>query len=310
MTVNGPIALDETGIILEHEHVLVDFIGADSASDNRWIKDEVVAVVLPHINMLQPYGVGTFVECTPAYIGRDPLVLKALADSTGMYFVTNTGYYGAANNKFMPRHAYNETADELASRWIREFNRGIDDSGIKPGFIKIGVAPDSLSELHRKLVSAAARTHLATGLTIASHTGLALPAFSQLSVLEAEGVSSEAFIWVHAQNEKELNNHIKAAAMDAWISLDGLDRENVTEYVAMVKNMREHGLLHKVLLSHDAGWYSPGEPGGGSFRDYTVLFEYLIPLLRQNDFSEEEIDTLVKLNPRRALAIKVRSRTL
>lgn len=306
MTVNGPIPMEETGLILEHEHVFVDFIGADSTSEDRWVKQEVVNVVLPHLKEVQQFRVATFFECTPAYIGRDPLVLKALADSTGMHIITNTGYYGAANNKFIPAHAYVETADELAARWIREFEQGIADTGVKPGFIKIGVAPDSLSALHVKLITAAARTHLKTGLSVASHTGLAVPAFAQLAVLKSEGVSPEAFIWVHAQNEKDITNHLKAAEMGAWISLDGLNEENVEEYVAMIRNLRANGLLDKVLLSHDAGWYSPGELNGGSYRGYTTLFEHLIPKLEQNNFSSAEIDSLLKINPQRAFELKVR----
>ena len=150
---------------------------------------------------------------------------------------------------------------------------------IKPGFIKIGVAGDTLSELHRKLVDAAARTHLKTGLTIASHTGPAIPAFEQLEILKKEGVAPEAFIWVHAQAEKDLSNHVRAARMGAWISLDGVNDNNLAEYVKMIKNLKENNLLNKVLLSHDAGWYHPGEENGGEYRGYTTLFEKLVPLL-------------------------------
>ena len=39
-----------------------------------------------------------------------------------------------------------QDAQELADLWIKEFNNGIEDTGIKPGFIKIGVNPaDTLS---------------------------------------------------------------------------------------------------------------------------------------------------------------------
>jgi phosphotriesterase-related protein len=65
----------------------------------------------------------------------------------------------------------------------------------EPGFIKIRVEGDPLSDLHRKLVIAAARTHLKTGLTICSHTGPAVLAFEELE-----------FVWTHAQNEKEKSN--------------------------------------------------------------------------------------------------------
>ncbi len=36
MTVNGPESPGKMGITLEHEHILVDFIGADSTGYFRW----------------------------------------------------------------------------------------------------------------------------------------------------------------------------------------------------------------------------------------------------------------------------------
>lgn len=90
--------------------------------------------------------------------------MKRLSEATGLNIITATGYYGAANDRFVPSHAYKETAEELASRWIEEFERGIEGTGIKPGIIKIGVDAGPLSEIDAKLVQAAALTHLKTGL--------------------------------------------------------------------------------------------------------------------------------------------------
>lgn len=306
MTVNGPITVREMGVTLTHEHILVDFIGADSISERRWDKGKVIEKTLPFLMQVKKYGCKTFIECTPEYIGRDPFLLKALSDSSGMNIITNTGYYGAGNNKYLPQHAYSETADQLASRWIREWESGINGSSVKPGFIKIGVAGDALSDLHRKLVLAAARTHIKTGLTIVSHTGPAVPAFEQLEILRQEGVATEAFIWVHAQSEKDFSNHVKAARMGAWISLDGLDDNNPEEYVKMIRNMKENKLLNKVLLSHDAGWYRPGEADGGKFRGFETLFEKLVPMLEKEGFSEEEIDQLLVTNPANAFTVRIR----
>ena len=227
MTVNGPVSSKEMGVSLIHEHILVDFIGADSISDQRWNRSDVLERSLPFLVEISGLGCRTFFECTPAYLGRDPILLKKLSDSSGLNIITNTGYYGAANNKYIPKHAFNETADQLAARWKMEWDNGIDGTGIKPGFIKIGVMDGNLSELHKKLVVAAARTHLKTGLTIASHTGPAIPAFEQLDILKKEGVAPEAFIWVHAQAEKDLNNHVRAARMGAWIGLDGVSDDNL-----------------------------------------------------------------------------------
>ncbi len=306
MTVNGPLPARLMGITLTHEHILVDFIGADSINEQRWDKSKVIEKALPFLREVSKMGCRTLVECTPAYLGRDPLLLRALSDSSGLNILTNTGYYGAGNNKYLPDFAFTESADELAGGWIREWKEGIDGTGIKPGFIKIGVAGDSLSDLHKKLVIAAARTHLATGLTIASHTGPASLAFEEIDILKNEGVSPEAFIWVHAQNEKDHGNHIKAAKKGAWVSLDGINDDNIAEYADMLKNMKENHLLDRVLLSHDAGWYHPGELNGGEYRGYTALFEKLIPLLKEEKFSQSEINQLLVINPATAFAVKIR----
>jgi phosphotriesterase-related protein len=217
MTVNGPISPREMGVTLTHEHILVDFIGADKISEQRWDKGKVTDRVMPFLKQLKDLGCQTFVDCTPDFLGRDPYLLKFLSYTSGLNIITNTGYYGAANNKYLPQNAYTESAEQLAYRWTREWENGIEESLAKPGFIKIGVSGDTLSDLHKKLVIAAALTHLKTGMTISSHTGPAIPAFEQLALLQNEGVSPEAFIWVHAQSEKDLSNHVKAAKMGAWI---------------------------------------------------------------------------------------------
>jgi len=308
MTVNGPIQAGEMGISLIHEHILVDFIGSDSINENRWDKSKVYEKSMPYLLAIKSLGCRTFVECTPEYIGKDPVLLKTLAEATGLNIITNTGYYGAANDKFIPKHAYKESSEQLSARWINDWNNGIGTTGIKPGFIKIGVDSKSLSEIDKKLVIAAAKTHLKTGLIIASHTGPAIPAFEQLEILQKEGVPPEAFIWVHAQGEKDLNNHLKASQMGTWIGLDGLNENNLYEYVRMIKNLRDNNLLNKILLSHDAGWYDPAKENGGDFRGYTTLFEKLIPMLKKDGFTEKEVHQILVTNPAEAFTIRVRKK--
>jgi phosphotriesterase-related protein len=306
MTVKGPVSESKTGSWLPHEHILVDFIGADSVSSSRYDRQAVIKKVLPYLREAKRLGCNTFVDCTPEYLGRDAILLAALSDSTGLNILTNTGLYGAHSNKFMPKWAFKESAESLSELWIAEWKNGINGTGIKPGFIKIAVMPDSLSEFHRILVRAAALTHLATGLTIASHTGPALPAFQELDILEKEGVSPKAFIWVHAHQEKDYTKLAKAARRGAWISIDKISDENIDELVPVVKYMKNEGLLHNVLLSHDAGWYDPAKPDGGEFRGYTTLYNRFIPALRKNGFSDFEIRLLTEINPSRAFSVLVR----
>lgn len=316
MTVNGEIAVDAMGASLIHEHIMVDWIGADSTGSHRWDRSKVVERVLPFLMEVKNRGVKTFFDCSPAYLGRDPMVLKELADKTGLNLVTNTGYYGARNNKFIPKHAFEATPEELAQIWIDEFQHGIEGTEVFPGFLKISVGPsDTPSLFHTKLIKAAAIAHKKTGLTIVSHTGPDGPAFAQLKVLEEAGVSPEAFVWTHAQNGS-LEGHIKAASQGTWISLDNVryvapgsaqGKGNIEWYVHHLSAIKKEKLLHKILISHDAGWYTVAEENGGDFRAYNDIFGHLIPALRANGFTQEDIDLLLVENPKKAYAIHIRT---
>ena len=90
-------------------------------------------------------------ECTPAFLGSDVRLLKMLSEKTKVQIITNTGYYGAVDNKYLPPWAFTETAEQLAQRWIDDFEFGIDGTNVRPGFIKISVdaKPGGLSDLHK-----------------------------------------------------------------------------------------------------------------------------------------------------------------
>ncbi len=313
LTVRGPIRPEEFGTALIHEHVLVDFIGADKISPDRYKREEVVQRVLPFLQEINTLGVSSLVECTPAYLGRDPVLLKTLSEKSTLHLLTNTGYYAAAGNKFLPPQAYTETAEQLAQRWIREFREGIDGTGIRPGHMKISVnAPKrTLEELDRKIVTAAGLTHRQTGLTITSLTGMAQPAREQLDLLRSLGVQPAAFIWTHAQAEaftnKTLEPYAELAQRGAWVSLDGVSDDNAGTYAEILHFLKEKNLLSHVLLSHDAGWYRPSEPNGGEFRPFTAIFKGLLPKLRTQGFLEADIQQLLVKNPAEAFTIRVRS---
>ena len=218
-----------------------------------------------------------------------------------MHILTNTGYYGAAKDRHLPAHAFTEPADALAARWIAEYERGIDGTSIKPAFMKIGVDDAPLSEIDAKLVRAAAITRQATGLPIASHTGSGAAALQQLDILDGAGVAPGAFIWVHAQSEKDEMFHARAAKRGAWVEFDGISEQSVARHVALVRAMQAQGLLGHVLVSHDAGWYRVGEPDGGAFRDFTTLFRAFLLGLEAAGFTKADVDQLLVANPRRAL---------
>ncbi len=72
--------------------------------------------------------------------------------------------------------------------------------------------------------------------------------------------------------------------MGAWVSLDkyGWDEKHL-EGDALVY------LKNQILISHDAGWYTPSHPGS-DFKPYTNIFQSLIPNLKAKGFTDEDIN--------------------
>lgn len=308
MTVNGPVPAAQLGFTLSHEHVLVDFIGVKEMMPAALLRNDALQKIIPPIKQVQNLGCRTLIECTPYNLGRDPLLLQQISAATGMHILTNTGYYGAVAEKYLPPAAFAETAPQLATRWIREWENGIGDTGIKPGFIKSGVDKGPLTVVQRKLIQAACITHLATGLPIGVHSGDGAAALQELAIIEEMEVSPTAWIWIHAQNEPEHRLHFEAAQKGGWISFDGCSEGNVPAYVNRLVRMKAEGLLSQVLVSQDAGWYQVGKEKGGDFRTYSSIFTHLIPALSENGFSATDLQQIFVVNPARAFSIAIRNR--
>ncbi|HEU5138286.1 MAG TPA: hypothetical protein VFU13_24280 [Steroidobacteraceae bacterium] len=308
MTVNGRLPARDLGVTLTHEHALANFQPYEEwlRKPGHYDRDEVVRRVLPHLQRIAALGCRSFCDVTAVGLGRDPRLLQQLSKASALNILTATGNYAAFDYRFLPQYVRDESAEVLAARWVREFTHGIDDTGIRPGIIKLGFNGGPLSDVERKLIRAGAVAHRATGLTIGAHTGPAVAAYEQLAELEAAGVHASAWIWIHAQNEADSNKYIDAARRGAWISLDGVSPESIEMHVERVLKLRDAKLLHRVLVSQDAGWYSVGEPEGGKFRPYDTVFTEFIPALKARGLRDEEIAQIFVKNPSTALAIRVR----
>jgi phosphotriesterase-related protein len=151
---------------------LVNFIGAARIQSNSVHREAILKEMIPYFHELKEFNISYFFGTTLNYMGIDVLLFERIANETDIKIITNTGVYGACNNKFFPIYAKNCATKALSKGWIKEFNYGIDGTKIKPGFIKIGIDNTAnLSEIQQKLVKPSAVTHLKTELAIALHTG-------------------------------------------------------------------------------------------------------------------------------------------
>ncbi len=75
-------------------------------------------------------------------------------------------------------------------------------------------------------------------------------------------------------------------------------------FIAAIKELLAAGYGDRILLSHDAGWYRPGQQKGGTQKPYTYLVDTFIPKLRNSGVDDEAIRMITETNPIRAFGFK------
>ena len=299
MSVTGRVELPPEGVLLPHEHIMSIF-GRERSHHVEYDEERLIKSVLPYLLKLKSLGCVAIADCTAAWIGRRPDLLRRFSMESGIVVITNTGYYGAAGGRYLPDGIESASAGEIADRWVAEWEEGIDGTGVRPGFIKTGIDNDRLSSVDRVLIEAAARTHLRTGLLIQTHTGdNPLAVREILSILESNRLPPSAWVWVHAHLVTDRRTLIQAARDGAWVSLDGVHPERDEAILSTLRLLKAEGQIDRVLLSHDGNGFT----ADGTRRPFEHLLTGFRERFLKEGFAEEEFLRLTETNPRRAFAV-------
>ncbi len=302
-TTEGPVAAEGLGIILPHEHIFTDLRGPTTRGYGEADVADVVRVMAPLLEEARQKGVGLLFECSSIGVGRNVSILSQVSLESGLPVVVPTGVYGRAN--FAPPEHRNMSEDELTELFINEIREGIDGTGIKAGFIKIATGNGPMTALEEKLLRAAGRAARETGAAIASHTPRGSNATRQADILESISPAIR-LIWVHAQNESNRGLQHQLAGRGVFIEFDSLgwNPGQDSTFITAIKELLAAGYGDRILLSHDAGWYRPGQRNGGTQMPYTYLVETFIPKLRNSGVDNEAIRMITETNPIRAFGFK------
>ena len=164
----------------------------------------------------------------------------------------------------MPAFAFRESDVQLAAAGFaktRRPRRNGNQAGLHEDWHRWRAAVGDRREARSGRVPDVARD---ARLPIASHTGSGAAAMAQLDLLEAAQVAPASFIWYTRIGTRRVVS-TPAWHGGAWVEFDGVSPSSVERHVALVQAMKRAGLLAHTLVSHDAGWYRVGEPGGGRF---------------------------------------------
>lgn len=288
-------------MILPHEHVFVDLRTWDQPGYAQAEPADVIELVGPEIAKAQAAGVSAIVECSTVGVGRRADIDKAVSEATNFPIVVPTGIY---REPWIPDWAHDASETKLREWMKAELLDEIEASGVQAGWIKLSAGDDGMTECEAKVLRSAAAAGAAANAVIGSHTIRGQVVHEQLDIVEKAGYKPERFIWIHTQAEPDLDLHLEIARRGAWIEFDAVGGEEFEDdfYLERILRVLEAGFGHKLLLSHDRGWYDPALPGGGVPKPYTYLSERFLPKLRASGVDEATIQQLTCSNPFQAFA--------
>jgi predicted metal-dependent phosphotriesterase family hydrolase len=323
MTVRGPISSDEMGMTLPHEHVFCNILRENR--ETGLLNDE--ELMIEEISVFRQHGgrtlwdvssyeltVGSVAE--PASSTMESLVagtrgkagleaVQRVAAATGVNIVVGTGHY---RDPYLDRLWFDmASADSIADRMEADISQGFPGSTVRAGVIgEIGADKWYISAAEERSFRGAARAHGRTGATITTHAARWPVGLAQLDLLESEGASPGHVIIGHCDTVNDPAYHAELARRGAYVQFDTIRRNSrgTEQRISFVKNMIQQGYLERILLSHDVCLTSHLQAGGGG--GYGWILTDFVPRLRAAlNLGDEEIDTIMVQNPRRALTGEV-----
>ena len=312
-TVTGPVDADELGKTLIHEH----FRGRDEATVFQWPhlhdEDEEYGMALEMAQAVAGHGVRTIVEPTAMMLGRDVPFLIRLAQESGLQIVPCTGIY---TYDHLPIFFESRDPDFIADLFVHDIEQGIQGTDARAGFIKIAADEPGVTPNIEKLHRAAARASVRTGAPIMAHSRPASETGpKQVEVLLEEGVDPAKIQIAHCGDTDDLDYLQRMLDLGVWL---GMDRYGIEMYLpadrrnATVLALLDKGFADRMFLSQDfvvaLDWFPEEQVEqlmeAGAVKDWsmTLLFEQIIPQLREGGMSDEQLDTMLVDNPRRWLA--------
>jgi len=337
-TVLGVIDAEDLGVTLPHEHLLADFsvwftepkeaglkkLAYEPVSiknrdwvwhnplsnvDNLRLLDE--EVVIEEVLLFKREGGCTIVELSNVNIGRDPLGLARISRATGINVVMGSGYYvGEVQGPDYNR----KTEEEIAEEIIADIQVGVGDTGVCAGIIgEIGCSYP-LHDREKKCLRAVTQAQQQTGAAINIHPGRSTNSpIEIIRMLDDAGADISRVVMSHL----DLIVHpfrilCELAKTGCYLEYDffggypfnqprwGLDpRPCDRERIEQIFELVNAGCLKQILISHDIGSKLKLVRYGGS--GYAHILRNMVPQMRAQGITREQIHTIMVKNPRRLL---------
>jgi phosphotriesterase-related protein len=239
-------------------------------------------------------GLSCIVDGGHPDMGRDINFLKQISQKSGLPIVAGGGFY---TQPFYPKELDTMPEEKIAEAIIKQTE--VDPIGV---FGEIG-SWDWITATERKVFRAIAKAHLATNISIFTHTGIpGKSALEQLDILEDNGVKPNRIVIGHLGNLVDPKAPIQKeiCRRGAFVGFDRQGGRGDEQQVPMVMALLEAGFVNNLMFSSDLSSLAQTKAGKGP--GYAKTWTVFVPKVKAAGATDEQIHTIMVDNPRRFLA--------
>ena len=320
MTVTGPISPDQLGFTLIHEHIFLDLM-RDTWDGKGYLNDPEIAE--NELRLYKDAGGVTLVDQTSGGLRENDqdllfdenlnhvkhaVAVRDMARKTGLNIVLGCGWY--RETYYEPR-LWRMKTDEIAEEMVRDLTEGIDGTDVRAGIIgEIGAHFNWLSAIEERVLRAAARAQMKTGVGLTTHATRGPQGLEQLDVLQQEGVDPRRVVIGHSGGFPIHKYHTEIAKRGAYISFDrmgnliGAKEINQQRTLKLIKMIIDAGYINNLLFSHDVCYTADWSLNGGSGYHF-LSTQGLTFLSKEIGLTPEQFKIIMVDNPRRLMTGEV-----
>jgi phosphotriesterase-related protein len=337
VTVLGEVSPEKLGVVLPHEHLLWDqkcwghlepmelgerdefrkpvslenrgrvVYHAFDYYDNLFQTDADVAIA--ELKLFRDAGGGTLCELSSAGLGRDPKALRRIAAESGVNIIMGSALYVASSWNEEERK---RTPEDIKKYLLDEFLNGVGPMRVKPGILgEVGIS-DVKNPYEIKSLQGSALAQRSIGCPLLIHTPIwEKDGNAILDVLKGSGADLRKVALSHLDPTMADYDYADSLAKrGAYIvydqfgmylmSTEGIFLPSDNERIWTLKEQIRRGNLEHILISQDVAFKVCLTKWGG--HGYAHILENIVPRLRFEGITEEQIQTILVENPRRFLS--------
>ena len=291
-----------------HEHVFVITTEVQQNHD-EWDEEERVADAIAKLRALKDVGFDTVVDLTVIGLGRYIPRIVRIAEQVDINIIVATGVYtyDKVPRYFSLRGPVVGRPEPMVDMFVRDITEGVPGTNrVRAGVLKCAIDREGMTRDVERILRAVAAAHRQTGAPITVHTHPeSKTGLDVHRVLSEEGVNPQRVVLGHSGDSTDADHLSELADFGYLLGMDrfGVDLLPFEARVGIVAEMARRGYADRMVLSHDAACYFDWlDPEAAVFTPnwhYLHIENDVLPALRKEGVTDEQIDAMLIANPRR-----------